>query len=29
VTVSHLGAEQAGMGWEQAFDKLTAVLAKS
>ncbi len=29
VTVSHMGADQAGMGWEQAFDKLTAVLAKS
>lgn len=32
VTVSHMGygpgAEYAGMGWEQAFDKLTAVLAK-
>jgi uncharacterized protein YndB with AHSA1/START domain len=32
VTVSHVGygasAEHAGMGWEQAFDKLTAVLAK-
>ena len=32
VTVSHVGygasAEYAGMGWEQAFDKLTAVLAK-
>lgn len=30
VTVSHVGfgeaGEQAGMGWEQAFDKLTAVL---
>jgi len=32
VTVSHVGygasAEHAGMGWEQAFDKLAAVLAK-
>lgn len=31
VSVSHVGqgdADQAGMGWEQAFDKLTAVLAK-
>jgi uncharacterized protein YndB with AHSA1/START domain len=32
VTVSHMGygpgAEQAGMGWEQAFDKLTEVLVK-
>ena len=28
VTVSHVGHEQAGMGWEQAFDKLTAVLAE-
>jgi len=32
VTVSHVGygasAEHAGMGWEQAFDRLTAVLAK-
>jgi len=32
VTVSHVGygasADHAGMGWEQAFDKLTAVLAK-
>ena len=32
VTVSHVGygpgAEYAGMGWEQAFDKLTEVLAK-
>lgn len=31
VTVSHVGygasAERAGMGWEQAFDKLMAVLA--
>ena len=27
VTVSHMGNEQAGMGWEQAFDKLAAVLA--
>jgi uncharacterized protein YndB with AHSA1/START domain len=31
VTVSHVGigdsAEHAGMGWEQAFDKLTSVLA--
>ena len=29
VTVSHVGEEHARMGWEQAFDKLTAVLAKS
>ncbi len=29
VSVSHVGAEQAGMGWEQAFDKLTTVLVKS
>jgi uncharacterized protein YndB with AHSA1/START domain len=32
VTVSHVGygpnAEYASMGWEQAFDKLTTVLAK-
>ena len=32
VTVSHVGSgeggEYASMGWEQAFDKLTAVLAK-
>jgi uncharacterized protein YndB with AHSA1/START domain len=32
VTVSHVafgeGGERAGMGWEQAFDKLTAVLAE-
>jgi uncharacterized protein YndB with AHSA1/START domain len=32
VTVSHVGygasAEHAAMGWEQAFDKLTGVLAK-
>ena len=32
VTVSHVGygasAEHAGMGWEQAFEKLAAVLAK-
>ena len=31
VSVSHVGhgdADHAGMGWEQAFDKLTAVLAK-
>ena len=28
VTVNHMGSEQAGMGWEQAFDKLTAVLAE-
>ena len=32
VTVSHVGygagAEYARTGWEQAFDKLTAVLAK-
>ncbi len=31
VSVSHIGqgeADRAGMGWEQAFDKLTAVLAK-
>lgn len=29
VTVSHMGSEQAGMGWEQAFDKLAVVLAKN
>lgn len=33
VTVSHLGygegAEHAGAGWDQAFDKLTAVLAEA
>jgi uncharacterized protein YndB with AHSA1/START domain len=33
VTVSHVGygegADQAGMGWEQAFDKLTAELAEA
>ena len=32
VTVSHVGhgdADHAGAGWEQAFDKLTAVLAKA
>jgi uncharacterized protein YndB with AHSA1/START domain len=33
VTVSHVGAgdgaDYAAMGWEQAFDKLTAVLAKA
>jgi uncharacterized protein YndB with AHSA1/START domain len=29
VTVSHIGSEQAGMGWEQAFDKLAAVLGES
>ena len=29
VTVSHAGNEQAVMGWEQAFDKLTAVLEKA
>jgi len=33
VTVSHVGhgegADQAGVGWEQAFDKLTAVLAEA
>jgi uncharacterized protein YndB with AHSA1/START domain len=32
VTVSHMGigpsAEHAGMGWEMAFDKLTALLAE-
>lgn len=31
VTVSHVGhgdADQSGAGWEQAFDKLTAVLAQ-
>jgi uncharacterized protein YndB with AHSA1/START domain len=28
VTVSHVGAEHAAMGWEQAFNKLAAVLAK-
>ena len=31
VTVSHIGhgdSDRAGMGWEQAFDKLTAELAK-
>jgi uncharacterized protein YndB with AHSA1/START domain len=28
VTVSHMGDEHSAMGWEQAFDKLTAVLAK-
>lgn len=32
VTVSHVGygegADHAGMGWEQAFDKLTAALAE-
>ena len=31
VTVSHMGygaSDQSGVGWEQAFDKLTAVLAK-
>jgi len=28
VTVSHMGAEHAAMGWEQAFDKLAEVLAK-
>ena len=29
VTVSHVGqpGDSAGMGWEQAFDKLTEVLA--
>jgi uncharacterized protein YndB with AHSA1/START domain len=27
VTVSHMGAEHAAMGWEQAFDKLAEVLA--
>ncbi|MEK6256828.1 MAG: SRPBCC domain-containing protein, partial [Chloroflexota bacterium] len=26
VTVSHLGNEYAKMGWEQAFEKLAAVL---
>lgn len=33
VTVSHVGfgegGDQAGMGWNQAFDKLTTVLAQS
>jgi len=29
VTVSHVGSPQAGMGWEQAFDKLSDALAKS
>lgn len=33
VTVSHAGfgegGDRAGMGWEQAFDKLTAVLAEA
>lgn len=32
VTVSHVSSgpeDRAGMGWEQAFDKLAAVLAKS
>jgi uncharacterized protein YndB with AHSA1/START domain len=33
VTVSHVGfgegGDRAGMGWEQAFDKLTAVLAEA
>ena len=29
VTVSHAGNEQAGMGWEMAFDKLSAVLAQA
>jgi len=32
VTVSHVGhgeGDQAGVGWEQAFDKLTAVLAEA
>lgn len=28
VTVSHVGEEHARIGWEQAFDKLTAVLTK-
>ena len=28
VTVSHMGAEQAAIGWEQAFEKLATVLAK-
>ena len=32
VTVSHVGygasAEHAGMGWEQAFEKLAAILAE-
>ena len=27
VTVSHMGNEQAAMGWEMAFEKLAAVLA--
>jgi len=27
VTVSHMGNEQAGMGWEGAFDKLEGMLA--
>ena len=26
VTVSHVGNEQAGLGWEQAFDKLETLL---
>jgi uncharacterized protein YndB with AHSA1/START domain len=33
VTVSHIGfgegGDRAGMGWEQAFDKLAAVLAEA
>lgn len=29
VTVSHMGSEQAGMGWEQAFDKLAVVLVEN
>jgi uncharacterized protein YndB with AHSA1/START domain len=33
VTVSHIGfgegGERAGMGWEQAFDKLAEVLAEA
>ncbi len=28
VTVSHMGAESAAIGWEQAFDKLATVLAE-
>lgn len=29
VSVSHMGSEQAGMGWEQAFDKLAVVLVEN
>jgi uncharacterized protein YndB with AHSA1/START domain len=29
VTVSHVGEEHAGTGWEQAFDKLAGMLAKA